>query len=59
MRKIIRGVIFGFSLLLAAGVAFAPSAQAAKEVKIGFSMALTGPLGPAGWFIIWPFNIYR
>ena len=59
MRKIIRSVIFGFSLLLAAGAAFAPSAQAAKEVKIGFSMALTGPLGPAGKAALLAIQIWR
>ncbi len=59
MKKAIRGVVLGFSLLLAAGVVLAPSAQAAKEVKIGFSMALTGPLGPAGKAALLAMQIWR
>ncbi len=59
MKKTIGGFILGFSLLLAAGVAFAPAARAAQEVKIGFSMALTGPLGPAGKAALLAIQIWR
>ncbi len=60
MGRIFRHVIFGFLLLLAASIAFTPAAQAAKkEVKIGFSMALTGPLGPAGKAALLAIQIWR
>ena len=59
MGRIIRHVILGFALLLAVSIAFTPSAQAAKEVKIGFSMALTGPLGPAGKAALLAMQIWR
>ena len=60
MVRIFRHVIFGFLLLLAASIAFTPAAQAAKkEVTIGFSMALTGPLGPAGKAALLAIQIWR
>jgi branched-chain amino acid transport system substrate-binding protein len=47
-----RGVIGGLgALVLAAGLAAAPlpaSAQSGEPIKIGFSLALTGPLAPNG-----------
>jgi branched-chain amino acid transport system substrate-binding protein len=48
-----------FGGLIAVSSLFAPAANAAKPLKIGFSMALTGPLGPAGKAALLAMQIWR
>lgn len=54
------GLLLGaLVVVLAGGLISAPVADAAKPVKIGFSMALTGPLGPAGKAALLAIQIWR
>jgi branched-chain amino acid transport system substrate-binding protein len=52
-------VLFALSLLAVFVISFAPTAHAAKPFKLGFSMALTGPLGPAGKAALLAMQIWR
>ncbi|MDA1000128.1 MAG: amino acid ABC transporter substrate-binding protein [bacterium] len=59
-RRVCRWVLLGALVaVLAGGLAAAPVADAAKPLKIGFSMALTGPLGPAGKAALLAMEIWR
>ncbi len=51
--------LLALSLLVAFVISFAPAAHAAKPFKLGFSMALTGPLGPAGKAALLAMQIWR
>ena len=59
MSRIPRFVISVLAFFATIVISFVPVVQAAKPLKIGFSMALTGPLGPAGKAALLAMQIWR